>query len=317
MDLIRNIEDLPARWRGGALTIGNFDGVHRGHVRILQQLKQFSISLGGPAIVFTFDPHPMQILRPETAPVPLTWIDRKAELLAEVGVDVVVAFPTDRALLELTYDQFFKRVVCQQIGAKGIVEGPNFCFGHSRQGTIKQLEVLCQQHEIQLSIVEPLLVGESFVSSSRIREFIRNGSVDAAAEMLNHSYRIRGMVMHGEARGGELGFPTANLEAIDTLVPGFGVYAGRAHLDHRAHWAAIHVGPNPTFGERLPKVEIHVLDFGGSLYGQVLEVDFVRRLRDIRQFESSAALQAQIQTDITQTRKIAQDELNISPENIP
>ncbi len=316
MDLIRNIEDLPTRWRSGALTIGNFDGVHRGHVRILRQLKQWSISLGGPAIVFTFDPHPVRILRPEMAPVPLTWIDRKADLLAEVGVDVIVAYPTDRKLLELTYDQFFERVVCQQIGAKAIVEGPNFCFGRNRQGTIDQLEVLCRNREIQLSIVEPMILGDAFISSSRVRELVRNGNVDAAAEMLTHPYRIRGMVTHGEARGGELGFPTANLEAIDTLVPGFGVYAGRAHLDQRAHWAAIHVGPNPTFGERLPKVEIHVLDFGGSLYGQILEVDFVRRLRDIRRFESVAALQTQVQNDVMQTRKIAQDELDNSHEAI-
>ncbi len=316
MDLIRNIEDLPTRWRSGALTIGNFDGVHRGHVRILRQLKQWSISLGGPAIVFTFDPHPVRILRPEMAPVPLTWIDRKADLLAEVGVDVIVAYPTDRKLLELTYDQFFERVVCQQIGAKAIVEGPNFCFGRNRQGTIEQLEVLCRNREIQLSIVEPMILGDAFISSSRVRELVRNGNVDAAAEMLTHPYRIRGMVTHGEARGGELGFPTANLEAIDTLVPGFGVYAGRAHLDQRAHWAAIHVGPNPTFGERLPKVEIHVLDFGGSLYGQILEVDFVRRLRDIRRFESVAALQTQVQNDVMQTRKIAQDELDTSHEAI-
>ncbi len=316
MDLIRNIEDLPTRWRSGALTIGNFDGVHRGHVRILRQLKQWSISLGGPAIVFTFDPHPVRILRPEMAPVPLTWIDRKADLLAEVGVDVIVAYPTDRKLLELTYDQFFERVVCQQIGAKAIVEGPNFCFGRNRQGTIEQLEVLCRNREIQLSIVEPMILGDAFISSSRVRELVRNGNVDAAAEMLTHPYRIRGMVTHGEARGGELGFPTANLEAIDTLVPGFGVYAGRAHLDQLAHWAAIHVGPNPTFGERLPKVEIHVLDFGGSLYGQILEVDFVRRLRDIRRFESVAALQTQVQNDVMQTRKIAQDELDTSHEAI-
>lgn len=307
MKLIQNIDDLPSQWRGGALTIGNFDGVHRGHVRILQHLKNCSTSLGGPAIVFTFDPHPAKVLRPQEAPIPLTWIDRKADLLSQVGVDVVVAYPTDRQLLDLSYDRFFDRIVCQQIGAKAIVEGPNFCFGRGRQGTIEQLETLCHARSIQLSIVEPLLAGDSFVSSSRIRKLICGGHVFEAAEMLTQPYRIRGLVTHGAARGTELGFPTANLEAIDTLIPGFGVYAGRAYVDQTVHWAAMHIGPNPTFGERLAKVEIHVLDFAGSLYGQVLEVDFIRRLRDIRQFESASDLQAQVLSDVALIRNIAQD----------
>ena len=309
MQLIRNIEEIPDHCRGGAVTIGNFDGVHRGHVRIIQQLKQWAVSLHGPAVVFTFDPHPACILRPEMAPVPLTWIDRKADLLSEIGVDAVVAYPTNRALLELSYDQFFERVVRSQLGAKAVVEGPNFCFGRRREGTIEELQTLCARQAIELSIVQPLLDGDTYISSSRIRELIRLGRVDAAAHLLTHPYRIRGLVAHGHARGAELGFPTANLEAIDTLLPGFGIYAGRAYIDHRLHWAAIHVGPSPTFGDRIAKVEIHILDFAESLYGQVLEVDFVRRLRDIRQFESADALRAQVQRDVDLTRSVAQEQL--------
>lgn len=305
MNLLRNIAELPARWRGGSLTIGNFDGVHRGHARIIRQLKHWAVSLDGPAIVLTFDPHPVHILRPEMAPVPLTWIDRKADLLAELGVDVIIACPTTRELLELGYEDFFERMILGQIGAKALVEGPNFCFGRDRRGSIEQLEQLCQRHGVELSIVEPLLSGETYISSSRIRELIKAGQVQQAAEFLTHPYRIRGMVTHGDARGGSLGFPTANLEAVDTLIPGFGVYAGRALIDHRPHWAAIHIGSSPTFGERRAKVEVHVLDFADSLYGLVLEVEFAQRLRDIRTFDSPAALRAQVQADVHETRQVA------------
>jgi len=221
-------------------------------------------------------------------PPPLTWTNRKADLLAELGVDLVVAYPTDRALLQLTHEEFFNQVVVEQIGAKAMVEGPNFFFGKDRQGNVENLAGLGKQNSIELNIVQPMLESESFISSSRIRDLIRDGNVDAARAMLTRPYRIRGMVTHGAARGGKLGFPTANLDAIDTLVPAMGVYAGRTYLGGRSHWSAIHIGPNPTFGEELPKVESHLLDFDVSIYGETIEVDFVSRLRDIRQFEDQA-----------------------------
>lgn len=305
MKLIRKIAEIAEHCRGGALAIGNFDGVHRGHVRIVRQLKQWALALGGPAVVFTFEPHPACILRPETAPVPLTWIDRKACLLAELGVDAVIAYPTDRNLLDLTYEEFFHRVIRDQFAARAMVEGPNFCFGRGRQGTIDQLQTLCTQHAMELTVVEPLIAGDSYVSSSRIRGLIAAGNVKEALALLTHPYRIRGMVTHGQSRGASLGFPTANLEAIDTLLPAPGVYAGRAWIDHVQHWAAIHIGPNPTFADGMMKVEIHLLDFSGSIYGQILEVDFIDRLRDIRRFESAQALQEQVRLDVTLTRQAA------------
>ena len=305
MKLIRKITDFPTTQRGGAVTIGNFDGVHRGHGVIINQLKQFATQLNGPAIVFTFDPHPVRILRPEQTPPPLTWTNRKADLLAELGVDVVVAYPTDRALLQLTHEEFFESIVVEQLGAKAMVEGPNFFFGKDRQGNVENLAGLCEKNSIQLKIVQPMLESESFISSSRIRDLIRAGDVDTARTMLTRPYRIRGMVTHGAARGGKIGFPTANLDAIDTLVPAMGVYAGRTFLDGRSHWSAIHIGPNPTFGEELPKVESHLLDFDGSIYGETIEVDFVSRLRDIRQFDSVEQLTNQLKIDVESTRTLS------------
>jgi riboflavin kinase/FMN adenylyltransferase len=306
VNLFRKLDELPPSIHGGALTIGNFDGVHQGHVRIIHQLKLEAKAIRGPAIVFTFDPHPARLLRPDAAPPPLTWADRKADLLAELGVDAMIACPTDRALLNKTYLQFFQEIIVQGLGAQAMVEGPNFYFGYQRQGTPQHLSQLCHDHGIRLTIVEPLVVAGDLVSSSRIRDAVRLGDVDLAAALLTHPYRIRGMVTHGSSRGAELGFPTANLEAIDTLIPAFGIYAGRAHIGARPHWAAIHVGPNPTFGDQLPKVEVHILDYDQSLYGTVLEVDFVRRLRDIRHFESIESLVQQVQRDVQLVREIAQ-----------
>ncbi len=305
MKLFRKLSDFPESLRGGAMTIGNFDGVHRGHSRLIAQLKQFASELKSSTIVFTFDPHPVRLLRPEKAPPPLTWTRRKADLLSELGVDAVIAYPTNMKLLELSPEAFFQQVICDYVGAKALVEGPNFFFGKGRAGNTETLHELCKKKDMQLKIVEPLRDEDEYISSSRIRALIADGDVNTARNFLTQPYRIRGMVTHGAARGSTIGFPTANLDAIDTLVPKVGVYAGRAQIEGRWHWAAINIGPNPTFGEELPKVEVHILDYDGNLYGKPLEVDFIDRLRDIRHFESADLLVAQLTEDVSQTRSIA------------
>ena len=307
VNLLRKLEQLPTSVQGGAVAIGNFDGVHQGHVRIIQHLQQAAREVGGPAVVFTFEPHPARLLRPEAAPPPLTWADRKADLLAELGVDAMIACPTDRALLERTYREFFDDVIRGKLQARALVEGPNFYFGKDREGTPEHLRQLCAQYQIPLTIVEPLLAEGAMVSSSRVRSAIREGQVELAARLLTHAYRIRGMVTHGSARGAQLGFPTANLAGIDTLVPAPGVYAGRALIQQRLHWSAIHIGPNPTFGEALPKVEVHVLDWEESLYGQVLEVEFIGRLRNVSAFASRNELIAQLERDVAAVRSAARE----------
>lgn len=274
---------------------------------LIQELKKYAAKLDGAAIVFTFDPHPVRLLRPEQTPPPLTWTNRKADLLAELGVDAVVAYPTNREMLQLSYKEFFDQIIRERIGAKAMVEGPNFFFGRDRVGNIEKLGSLCRESSIELKIVEPILDADSYVSSSRIRDLIRHGNVDEARRLLTRPYRIRGMVTHGAARGSKIGFPTANLDAIDTLVPAKGVYAGRTYVQGRSHWSAIHIGPNPTFGENHLKVESHLLDFEGSIYGEAIEVDFIGRLRDIRQFESTQQLTDQLELDISATRDLARN----------
>lgn len=307
MKLIRDLAALPAELRSGAVAIGNFDGVHRGHARIVERLIDRARQVGGPAVVFTFDPHPVRLLRPEAAPPPLTWTDRKAQLLVELGVDSIVAYRTDEALLGLSARDFFDVILREKLDARALVEGPNFYFGRDRAGTIDVLRDFCTQAGMTLDVVEPVVIDGVCVSSSRVRQLIVAGELDAACRLLTRPYRIRGMVAHGAGRGGKIGFPTANLGAIDTLLPAPAVYAGVAHVADHAHPAAINVGPNPTFGEAALKVEVHLIDVTLDLYGQPLEVDFLARLRDIQRFAGLDSLQEQLRHDVDRARQCAQN----------
>jgi riboflavin kinase/FMN adenylyltransferase len=302
--IVRDLSSLPASLRNGAVSIGNFDGVHRGHARIIAELQMQAAATGGPAVVFTFDPHPVRLLRPDAAPPPLTWTERKAELLEALGVDAMIAYPTDESLLSLTPRSFFDCIVCEKLAARAMVEGPNFYFGHNRAGDVRLLREFCLEVNIALTIVEPLRSDGGYISSSRVRDLIREGNVGTARRMLTQPYRIRGLVTHGAARGSRLGFPTANVAAVDTLLPAVGVYAGRANVDAVAWPAAINVGTNPTFGEQVLKVEVHLIGFSGSLYGRLLEVDFLERLRDIRPFASVDELKEQLSKDVDLARRI-------------
>jgi riboflavin kinase/FMN adenylyltransferase len=307
MHIIRHLESLPNEARGGAVSIGNFDGVHQGHLAIVRQLLARARAVAGPAIVFTFDPHPVRLLRPEQCPPPLTWTERKAELLAAQGVDWIVAYPTDEALLQLSADDFFQRIVRHVLGARAVVEGSNFYFGHNREGNVARLGQLASAAGISLDVVEPVEIDGDVVSSSRVRQLIARGNLQQANRLLSAPYRIRGMVTHGAGRGAKIGFPTANLGAIDTLLPAQGVYAGRARLAEASFAAAINLGPSPTFGDPTPRVEIHILGLDEPLYGQPLEVDFLARLRDIRPFDSPAKLVEQLTRDVDQVKQIASE----------
>lgn len=304
MKLIRHLDEFDSSLRHGAVAIGNFDGVHRGHARIVERLREHARAVGGPAVVFTFDPHPVRLLRPHDAPPPLTWTDRKAELLGELGIDALIAYPTDANLLALTAAEFFHKMVVGQLEAKVLVEGPNFCFGRDRQGDTRMLAELCRQQQLELEVVQPVELAGSYISSSRIRQAISAGDVQSAREMLTRPYRIRGMVTHGASRGARIGFPTANVSAIDTLVPQQGVYACAAHVADHVWPAAVNIGPNPTFAEDVSKVEVHLIGFHDSLYGSPLEVDFLARLRDIHTFPSLQHLCDQLHCDVRDAERV-------------
>jgi riboflavin kinase/FMN adenylyltransferase len=238
----------------------------------------------------------------------LTWTERKAELLAGLGVDWIVAYPTDEALLQLSPQDFFQRFVCDTLAARAMVEGANFYFGHNREGTIARLRELTSAADVALEVVPPVEFDGAIVSSSRVRNLIRDGDVDAARRLLSAPYRIRGMVTHGAGRGAKIGFPTANIDAIDTLLPAQGVYAGRAWTGGTCWPAAINLGPSPTFGDARVRVEVHLIGHSEALYGQPLEVDFLAKLRDIRPFASPDALIEQLTQDVEQVKRLASAE---------
>lgn len=299
-------ETPPEACRRGAVAIGNFDGVHRGHAALVAELRRQAQAVGGPAIVVTFDPHPLKLLRPEHFQPLLTTVAHRAELLQGCGVDHVVILRANADLLRLRAAEFFGQVVCRQMQARVLVEGFNFAFGRGREGNIDTLTALCRADHVELTIVPAQSTTEGTpISSSRVRGAIVHGDVREAAALLKRPYRVQGTVGTGQRRGQTLGFPTANLEQVGTLIPKDGVYAVRVPLAGEVHPGAANIGPNPTFGEQQRKVEVHVIGYSADLYGKELAVDFVERLRDTRPFASRDALVEQLKLDVEQARRLA------------
>ncbi|MFN0050974.1 MAG: bifunctional riboflavin kinase/FAD synthetase [Planctomycetales bacterium] len=303
MIIARGLEETESL-RGGIVSIGNFDGVHRGHRSILAVLIGRARSLGIPAVVMTFDPHPIALLRPSVAPTPLVTPARRLELLKQCGVDAVLVYPTDRAFLELSPEEFFRGVVQERLAARGLVEGSNFCFGRDRAGTIGRLQGLCTAVGLTLEVIAPLAVEGRTVSSSEIRRLIAGGEVALGGKLLGEPYSLSGRVVRGAARGRTIGFPTANLAEISTILPGEGVYAAGSVIDGVSYAAAINVGGNPTFADHQRKVEVHLLDYQGDLYDRWIDVEFLEKLRDTVPFANVEALMRQLQQDVSAARQI-------------
>lgn len=295
---------LPESCRGGAVTIGNFDGVHRGHQALLAELVVQARALGGPAVALTFDPHPLQLLRPEQFQPLLTTMPERAQLLLAHGADHVIIVKTTHEILQLRAHEFFEQVLRQRLAARTIVPGFNFAFGRNREGTLDKLQALCQTAGVGFVLVPPLQLDGKPVSSSRVRGALARGDVKEAITLLGRPYRLCGTVGTGQRRGQALGFPTANLAQVETLIPAEGVYAVRAHLRGNVWSGALNLGPNPTFGEHARKIEVHVIDFHGDLYGQTLAVDFLERLRDTRPFAGAQQLVEQLRRDVEQARRL-------------
>ena len=286
------------------MAIGNFDGVHRGHQRMVEVLTDRATAAGVPSVAMTFDPPPVALLRPDRVPPSLTTTKRRAELLKSYGVDKVLVWPTSRALLKLTPREFFDQIILGQLQATGLVEGPNFFFGRDRAGNVETLAEYCDQAGLTFEVVQPVTDSEELVSSSRVRQLVSAGDLTAAVEMLGHAYRVTGDVSHGAGRGKSIGFPTANLVDIATLVPADGVYAGFCRTGEQEYAAAVNIGPNPTFADGKQKVEAHLLDYSGDLYSKSLDVDLLSRIRSVQTFETPAELQEQIRKDAQSAREI-------------
>jgi riboflavin kinase / FMN adenylyltransferase len=303
VNLLRSIADFAPSDRGGALAVGNFDGVHRGHASLIGRLVEKARAVLGPAVVLTFDPHPICLLKPELAQPPLTTMARRAELLGELGVDVVIAYPTDAKLLVLSPRAFFESICREAIGARAMVEGPNFFFGRDRTGDVKLLAEMCTARGMSLDVMAPFIDKDRMVSSSRVRSAIEEGDLIRARELLTAPYRVSGAVVKGEQRGRTIGFPTANLAEIKTLLPKPAVYAAIAVVEGKIWPAAVNIGTRPTFGDTKISVEAHLIGFDGDLYGKTIDLDLISRLREIRSFGKIEELVEQLQRDVAEARE--------------
>jgi len=292
-------------WRSPAVTIGNFDGVHCGHQALAAAAVERARSQGGTAVVLTFDPHPARLLAPERAPAALTTAAQKQELLAGLGIDVLAVLPFDARLAALTPAAFAERVLCGALAARHVVVGEGFRFGRGQSGDAAQLVDLGAANGFGVEAVGSVAQGGEPVSSSRVRDALARGAVDAARALLGRSYFVDGTVVVGDQRGRTIGVPTANLAPENEILPARGVYAARCRLaDGRWLSAVVNVGSRPTFGGGLLRVEAHLLDFAGDVYGTALRVAFEQRLRDERRFAGREALVAQIQEDIARARAL-------------
>ena len=289
-----------------AVAVGNFDGVHAGHAEIARRLRAAADRRGVPAAALTFDPHPASVVRPGTAPVPLTTPERRAELLLALGLDAVLVQPVDAAFVALAAEAFYRQVLRSRLRAVALVEGADFRFGAGRRGDVRLLTYGLAAATLGGAAGEPVVADGTAVSSSRVRALVAAGEVAAANRLLTAPYRVGGTVVHGAHRGAALGFPTANLAGIATLLPGPGVYAALAAVagDAAAFPAAVHVGPNATFGETAVSVEAHLVGFTGDLYGRRLDVDFLERVRDTRHFDSIEELVARMRADVARAAEI-------------
>jgi riboflavin kinase/FMN adenylyltransferase len=297
-------------YQGCLLSIGNFDGVHRGHQVIIRHLLEVARRQAAPAVVLTFEPHPLSLLNPALEPTRLTTPEDRAKLLGLLGADVVLEYPTDWDLLNLTPRQFFDDIVLGELEARGLVEGPNFFFGKGRAGNVQTLAEFCTAANRSLTIVPPRTVDGEIISSSRIRKLLAGGDVKWAGKLLGRRYALVGKVTAGAQRGRTLGFPTANLTNIRTQLPAPGVYAAWCRVNGATHPAAVSLGPNPTFAEGEWKVEAHLLGFSGDLYESTAELEFVERVRELCSFASEKELKDQIQKDLKTIRRLLDETAN-------
>lgn len=299
------ISQAPFPLKQHVLTIGNFDGVHQGHATLLRHLLQMKERLHKPAMVVTFDPSPTAILRPEVVIEPLTTVPQRIELLRHYLIDTVLVLCSTPALLELSALSFWNDFLRTKLDLQGIVEGQNFCFGRHRQGRIEELRMWSNSAQLPCEIVHDVSIGTMRVSSSEIRSRLNNGDIDNANLGLGRCYSITGKVIEGDKRGRTIGFPTCNLAEIPTLIPLDGVYVGKTIIAGKIYAVALNIGPNPTFNVEQRKVEAHLIDFRGDLYGQSLSIELIARLRDTRRFGSMVELQQQLNNDVTEVRRLA------------
>ncbi len=311
MERWRGIESAPSGWGRCVVTIGVFDGVHRGHRQIIRGAVERGRALGVPSVVLTFDPHPMEVVRPGSHPPMLTGTRLKAELLEELGVDVMCVLPFTTDFMRLKHDEFVHTVLVERLHARVVIVGENFRYGWKGEGNVESLTAAGRRFGFTVEGVPLQGTDDMTWSSTYVRSCVDAGDVEGAAAALGREHRIDGVVVRGDQRGRELGYPTANLEPLPySAVPADGIYAGRLlRANGRALPAAISIGTNPTFAGRERRVEAFVIDVeaGLDLYGEHVGLSFAARLRETQRFDSVEPLIAQMAEDVRRTRELLGD----------
>lgn len=295
----------PAHRSQTVVALGNFDGLHRGHSKILDLVRRRAEDRRGMAAVLTFDPHPPRVVRPDKAPPLLMTLEQKLDGFADAGMDAAAVVRFTRELSRWDPDRFVREVLVEWLRVQAVCVGSNFLFGRDRSGNFSRLRSLGARYGFAADKIEPVRYKDFVVSSTRLRRLISDGRVDEAGALLGHHYMIEGMVERGDGRGKGHGVPTANLRTANELLPPDGVYATTATVDGVLHPAVTNVGVRPTFGPDGPRtVETHLLDADIPLYGRSLRLAFIQRLRDERAFEDAAALRRQIEQDCVRARAL-------------
>ena len=306
VDVIHYPDDRPpAAWTQTALALGNFDGLHRGHTKLVERVRRHADERGGTAAVLTFDPHPPRVVRPDRAPPLLMTLAQKLEGLADLRMDGTAVVRFTPELSRWDPERFVRTVLVEWLGVRDVWVGANFLFGRDRRGNFSLLRTLGVQYGFRAERIEPVRYKEFVVSSTRLRRLVAEGRVDEAGALLGHHYAIDGTVVRGAGRGRNQGFPTANLDSDNELLPPDGVYATTAIVDGIMHPSITNIGVRPTFvsaGQRT--IETHLFEAGGDLYGQRVRLAFILRLRGERPFPDAAALTRQIAADCDQARAL-------------
>ncbi|OGL40106.1 MAG: riboflavin biosynthesis protein RibF [Candidatus Schekmanbacteria bacterium RIFCSPHIGHO2_02_FULL_38_11] len=304
MKIIRGFPEKEERLKTPIIALGNFDGVHLGHQEILKRVVEKARRKGGTGIVVTFEPHPLKILSPGKCPPLIISFREKAELLEQAGIDILACLHFDREFAGLNPSEFVDKIIVEGIGAKEVFVGYDFAFGKGREGDTNTLKKLGKKFGFDVNVVEPIRVANKTVSSTLIRNLIREGNVREASIYLGRYYSVRGRIIGGDKRGRKLGFPTANIHPHHELIPKEGVYIGEVHLhDNKNYKSLINIGTRPTFGEHELNIEAFIFDFDKDIYGEFLKVSFLERIRDEVRFETSELLISQMTEDLKKAKK--------------
>ncbi len=292
--------------RGTVVTVGTFDGVHRGHWAVLQEIRVRAEARDLRSALVTFHPHPLRIVRPEHAPPLLTTPQEKTEILAESGLEYAVFLNFTAELARYEPRRFVEEVLIRRLRVKELVIGYDHGFGRGRSGDADTLRTIGAELGFDVDVVGPVEAGDEAVSSTRIRGWVSEGKMELAREGLGRPYALRGLVVRGDGRGRDLGFPTANLGGFppEKLLPPAGIYAVMGVTRQGVHMGALHLGPRPTFRGAPPSIELHLMDFDGDLYGEEVRVDFVEYLRPVVPFDSVQALVEQMRADVDRARGV-------------